>query len=113
MKHNKKRNTAFIYETLSRELTKAIVDKNDNKKKVVLEGGAIDVNGKGVLITTEECLLSTVQQRNPGLNKDDYEKLFLNNKEIKVLRKTREILLPKLITGELSIRDAEKVVWCL
>ena len=36
MKHNKKRNTAFIYETLSRELTKAIVDKNDNKKKVVL-----------------------------------------------------------------------------
>jgi hypothetical protein len=36
MKHNKKRNTAFIYETLTRELTKAIVDKNDNKKKVVL-----------------------------------------------------------------------------
>ena len=28
MKHNKKRNTAFIYETLTRELTKAIVDKN-------------------------------------------------------------------------------------
>jgi hypothetical protein len=36
MKHNKKRNTAFIYETLTRELTKAIVDKNDNKKKLVL-----------------------------------------------------------------------------
>ena len=47
-----------------------------NKKKVVLEGGAIDVNGKGVLITTEECLLSRVQQRNPGLKKHDYEKLF-------------------------------------
>ena len=46
------------------------------KKKVVLEGGAIDVNGKGVLITTEECLLSRVQQRNPGLKKHDYEKLF-------------------------------------
>ena len=48
------------------------------KKKVVLEGGAIDVNGKGVLITTEECLLSKVQQRNPGLKKKDYEKIFLN-----------------------------------
>ncbi len=47
-----------------------------NKRKIVLEGGAIDVNGKGVLITTEECLLSRVQQRNPGLKKNDYEKLF-------------------------------------
>ena len=33
---------------------------------VVLEGGSIDVNGRGTLITTEECLLSEVQQRNPG-----------------------------------------------
>ena len=36
MKHNKKRNTAFIYETLSRELTKAIVDKNSSRKATVL-----------------------------------------------------------------------------
>ena len=36
MKHNKKRNTAFIYETLSRELTKAIVDKDNSKKATVL-----------------------------------------------------------------------------
>ena len=36
MKHNKKRNTAFIYETLSRELTKAIVDKDRNRKATVL-----------------------------------------------------------------------------
>tara|TARA_R100000008_G_scaffold395_1_gene372 strand:- start:1351 stop:2163 length:813 start_codon:yes stop_codon:yes gene_type:complete len=36
MKHNKKRNTAFIYETLSRELTKSIVEKNNNKKASVL-----------------------------------------------------------------------------
>tara|TARA_R110002020_G_scaffold317776_1_gene533454 strand:+ start:331 stop:1143 length:813 start_codon:yes stop_codon:yes gene_type:complete len=36
MKHNKKRNTAFIYETLSRELTKAIVDKNNERKSLVL-----------------------------------------------------------------------------
>ena len=36
MKHNKKRNTAFIYETLSRELTKANVDKDNNRKAIVL-----------------------------------------------------------------------------
>ena len=36
MKHNKKRNTAFIYETLSRELTKAIVDKDNTRKATVL-----------------------------------------------------------------------------
>jgi len=35
--------------------------------RVVLEGGSIDVNGAGLLLTTEECLLSEVQQRNPGL----------------------------------------------
>lgn len=35
--------------------------------RVVLEGGSIDTNGAGVLLTTEECLLSEIQQRNPGL----------------------------------------------
>ena len=46
------------------------------KRQVVLEGGSIDVNGMGSLLTTEECLLSTVQQRNPGIKRKDYEKLF-------------------------------------
>ena len=46
------------------------------KTRVVLEGGSIDVNGCGSLITTEECLLSRVQQRNPGMKKKDYEKIF-------------------------------------
>ena len=36
MKHNKKRNTAFIYETLVKEFTKAVVDKNPRRKKIVL-----------------------------------------------------------------------------
>mgnify|MGYP001302459360 FL=1 len=49
-----------------------------NGRKVVLEGGAIDVNGKGTLITTEECLLSKIQQRNSGFKKHDYEKIFFN-----------------------------------
>src|SRR5271154_2932216 len=35
--------------------------------RVVLEGGSIDTNGAGLLLTTEECLLSKIQERNPGL----------------------------------------------
>jgi agmatine deiminase len=46
--------------------------------RVVLEGGSIDVSGQGTLLTTEECLLSKVQQRNPGMQRKDYEKLFAN-----------------------------------
>ena len=45
-------------------------------RRVVLEGGSIDVSGQGLLLTTEECLLSTVQQRNPGFSKADLEKVF-------------------------------------
>jgi agmatine deiminase len=43
---------------------------------VVLEGGSIDVNGRGTLLTTEECLLSTTQQRNPGMDRAAYERMF-------------------------------------
>jgi len=46
------------------------------KDRVVLEGGSIDVNGLGALLTTEECLLSKVQQRNPKMKRKDYEKVF-------------------------------------
>ncbi|MEX2151853.1 MAG: agmatine deiminase family protein [Gemmatimonadaceae bacterium] len=48
----------------------------DGKGRVVLEGGAIDTDGAGTLLTTEECLLSEVQARNPGLTRDAYEQLF-------------------------------------
>ncbi len=46
------------------------------KTRVVLEGGSIDTNGLGTLLTTEECLLSKVQQRNPKMGRMDYEKVF-------------------------------------
>ncbi len=42
-------------------------------RRVVLEGGSIDVNGAGLLLTTEECLLSPVQARNPDLTRADLE----------------------------------------
>jgi agmatine deiminase len=44
--------------------------------RIVLEGGSIDVNGSGVLLTTEECLLSDVQQRNPGISREQLEYAF-------------------------------------
>jgi agmatine deiminase len=48
----------------------------DTGERVVLEGGAIDGNGRGTLLVTEECLLSTVQSRNPGLTREGYETVF-------------------------------------
>ena len=42
----------------------------------MLEGGSIDVNGRGTLLTTEECLLSPVQARNPGLDRAEIEAIF-------------------------------------
>ena len=53
-----------------------IVLANGTKHRVVLEGGSIDVNGAGVLLTTEECLLSDVQQRNPGVSREQLERCF-------------------------------------
>ena len=46
-------------------------------KPVILEGGAIDTNGKGTLLTSEECLMDPeIQVRNPGFTKADYEAIF-------------------------------------
>jgi agmatine deiminase len=62
----------------------------------VLEGGSIDVNGAGKLLTTEECLLSEdVQVRNPGLGKRDIESYFA-----KYLGVTETVWLNKGIEGD-------------
>jgi agmatine deiminase len=45
-------------------------------QRIVLEGGGIEVNGDGLLLVTEEWLLSDVQVRNPGLGRADYEAIF-------------------------------------
>jgi agmatine deiminase len=47
--------------------------------RVVLEGGAIDVNGAGTLLATEECLLDPVQARNPGLSREGLEAILASH----------------------------------
>jgi agmatine deiminase len=44
--------------------------------RIVLEGGGFDVNGRGLVLTTEEWLLGDVQVRNPGLGRKEYEAVF-------------------------------------
>ena len=47
-----------------------IINYIGHPHRLVLEGGSIDTNGAGLLLTTEECLLSEIQQRNPGLGNE-------------------------------------------
>ena len=62
---------------ISKKFNLKSINAEHNGKQVVLEGGGIDNNGKGTLITTEECLLDEkVQTRNPGFTKQDYFDLF-------------------------------------
>ncbi|HEY6489616.1 MAG: agmatine deiminase family protein [Terracidiphilus sp.] len=52
------------------------IEIEGEKRSLVLEGGSIDTNGHGTLLTTEECLLSEVQQRNPGASRYQLERAF-------------------------------------
>jgi agmatine deiminase len=65
-----------VPERLAPELGLRIWSPEWNGRRVVLEGGAIDVNGAGTMLTTEECLLSDMQARNPGLTRADMEEIF-------------------------------------
>jgi agmatine deiminase len=60
----------------ARIIQPVVLDSFKDKHRVVLEGGSIDVNGCGTLLTTEECLLSATQQRNPSMDRAAYERMF-------------------------------------
>lgn len=72
--HNKDKG---IPAAVAQHLGIPLIQAMHQNKLVVLEGGSIDVNGCGTLITTEECLMDPVQQiRNKGFRKEDYEAVF-------------------------------------
>jgi agmatine deiminase len=63
-----------IPERAAKGLKLKLLPARAGKRDVVLEGGSIDVNGRGTLLTTEECLLDTkVQPRNPKLGRAELE----------------------------------------
>lgn len=81
---------------ISNKLKLDLIKAEHKKNQVVLEGGSIDYNGLGTLITTEECLMdSETQVRNPGFTKKDYEEVFK-----KYLGATNVIWLNKGIAGD-------------
>jgi agmatine deiminase len=75
---NGKRDAAAVTK-LAREWKKwkiPVVEPKFKGKRVVLEGGGIEVNGRGTVMVTEEWLLSPIQVRNPGFSRGDYEHVF-------------------------------------
>jgi agmatine deiminase len=63
-----------IPERAAKALGLPMIPAQVNGRDFVLEGGAIDVNGRGTVITTEECLLDReVQARNPDLSRAEVE----------------------------------------
>jgi agmatine deiminase len=72
---NHKRDAAAVNE-VNQKLKNRVWQPVRKDRRVVLEGGSIDVNGAGTLLTTEECLLSKTQERNPGFTREDYEEVF-------------------------------------
>jgi agmatine deiminase len=57
-------------------LPRELPERPDTGSRLVLEGGGIEVNGAGLVLVTEEWLLSTVQVRNPGFGRAEYEAAF-------------------------------------
>jgi len=89
MKHNKKRNTAFLFEVLIRELTKTIISKDDKRKKAILT--LVRENFKGNTILSKDldlykAILDTRQVERRTAEKIIYEaklqKRLINNKEL-------------------------------
>lgn len=106
-----------IAEKLAKKLGKRYFPIKYKGKPFVLEGGAIDVNGKGTLLTTEECLLDQViQVRNPGVSRLEVEKTLAES-----LGATNVLWLNKGIVGDdthghiddlCRFVDAKTVVLC-
>ncbi len=66
---NHKKDAAVVVKA-NQQLKRKLFLPTKDGRRVVLEGGSIDVNGRGTLLTTEECLQSKVQERNPRIHKE-------------------------------------------
>jgi agmatine deiminase len=64
---------AAAFARVNRKLKHPVWRPTLDGRPIVLEGGSIDVDGSGTLMTTEECLLSPVQARNPGIGRAELE----------------------------------------
>lgn len=73
-----------IPQQVARRLKIKIIPACLGNREIVLEGGSIDVNGRGTVLTTEECLLDQKRQvRNPGLSRADTEAALRENLGVK------------------------------
>ena len=69
-----------VPETAARLLGKQLFQAQHAGRDFILEGGGIDVNGRGTLLTTEECYLDPkVQVRNPGLGRVEIDNVLRAN----------------------------------
>jgi agmatine deiminase len=69
------KNDDRVPERAARALGVRLLPARAGGRDLVLEGGAVDVNGRGSLLTTEQCLLDTRRQpRNPGLSREALER---------------------------------------
>jgi agmatine deiminase len=85
-----------VPELAARRLELRLFPARARRRDVVLEGGSIDVNGRGTVLTTEECLLDpVVQTRNPRLARADLEAVLRNS-----LGATNVLWLGKGIAGD-------------
>jgi agmatine deiminase len=75
-KYSNHKKDAAVVTKANVKLKRRVWQPQHKCRRVVLEGGSIDVNGRGTLLTTEECLLSKMQERNSGFTKDDYAEVF-------------------------------------
>ena len=85
-----------IPQQVAKKLKVKIIPARLGGREIVLEGGSIDVNGRGTVLTTEECLLDQKRQvRNPGLSRADTETALREN-----LGVTNVVWLGKGIAGD-------------
>jgi agmatine deiminase len=75
-KYDNYKRDSVAFAIANREFKRRVWQPVYKGARVVLEGGSIDVNGRGTMLTTEECLLSDVQARNPTMPREQIEDTF-------------------------------------